>query len=142
MAPEALKRASQHAKGEKTPLYQWLEEAKKEDIARGQQRVIHHCDTSPASWTSASHTSPRCNGKRPCRKEVYQRYMGLLTVKPIKILARQQKRPPRKVASFVSFDLKLFGGSARESNPPTPSSRGTTDLKSVAIRTDRFFWPR
>ena len=34
MAPEALKRALRHAKGQKKPLGQWLEEAIKEKIER------------------------------------------------------------------------------------------------------------
>jgi hypothetical protein len=34
MAPEALKRALQHAKGQRKPLGHWLEEAIKEKIER------------------------------------------------------------------------------------------------------------
>jgi len=34
MAPEALKRALRHAKGSKTPLGRWMEEAIQEKIER------------------------------------------------------------------------------------------------------------
>ena len=61
------------------------------------------------------------NGKRPWRKDLYQRYMGVVNTfvnSGAESVNSQAKRPPQ---STVSLGVpKNVGGSARESNPPTP----------------------
>ena len=80
--------------------------------------IAKELDISPA------YLSYMVNGKRPWRKDLYQRYMGVVNTfvntNPDENDSKTTKRPPRKVASMVNFVPKNVGGSARESNPPTP----------------------
>ena len=63
------------------------------------------------------------NGKRPWRKDLYQRYMGVVNTfvnSEGQSVNKQAETPPVSVASPDEFVPKNVGGSARESNPPTP----------------------
>ena len=72
---------------------------------------------------SPAYLSYMVNGKRPWRKDLYQRYMGVVNTfvnSEGPSVNRQAETPPAKVASHASFVPEKVGGSARESNPPTP----------------------
>ena len=73
---------------------------------------------------SPAYLSYMVNGKRPWRKDLYQRYMGVVNTfvntNSDEIDSKTAKRPPQRMASIANYALKLNGGSARESNPPTP----------------------
>lgn len=56
------------------------------------------------------------NGKRPWRADLYERYCQLVNTFRGSV-DETAKRPPSKMASTAVI---CAGGSARESNPPTP----------------------
>ena len=72
---------------------------------------------------SPAYLSYMVNGKRPWRKDLYQRYIGVVNTfvnsEPLSVNT-QTETPPVTVASHATFVPKNVGGSARESNPPTP----------------------
>ena len=78
------------------------------------RQVAKELDISPA------YLSYMVNGKRPWRKDLYQRYMGVVNTfvnSERESVNNQTERPPIKMASP---GINHIGGSARESNPPTP----------------------
>ena len=81
------------------------------------RQIAKELDISPA------YLSYMVNGKRPWRKELYQRYVGVVNTfvnSGAEVVNRKIETPPVRVASLPKFETKLSGGSARESNPPTP----------------------
>jgi len=81
------------------------------------RQIAKELDISPA------YLSYMINGKGPWRKDLYQRYMGVVNSfvnSGAENANRKANAPPRTAAFNVKFVPKLTGGSARESNPPTP----------------------
>jgi len=72
---------------------------------------------------SPAYLSYMVNGKRPWRKDLYQRYVGVVNTFVNSVpqgVNKMTKSPPIEMDSSHDFMPKIVGGSARESNPPTP----------------------
>jgi len=70
---------------------------------------------------SPAYLSYMVNGKRPWRKDLYQRYMGVVNTF-VNSEGPSVNKTPKK-ATLPDGLIKrgqYIGGSARESNPPTP----------------------
>ena len=72
---------------------------------------------------SPAYLSYMVNGKRPWRKDLYQRYMGVVNTfvnSAGQSVNGRIETTPEKARSNADFMPVYVGGSARESNPPTP----------------------
>ena len=81
------------------------------------RQIAKELDISPA------YLSYMVNGKRPWRKDLYQRYLGVVNTfvnSEGPIVNGQTATTPGTGPSPINFVPRNVGGSARESNPPTP----------------------
>ena len=69
---------------------------------------------------SPAYLSYMLNGKRPWRKDLYQRYMGVVNTFVNSEGLAQRETAPMMMPLQREITLNTVGGSARESNPPTP----------------------
>ena len=78
---------------------------------------------------SGAYLSCMVNGKRPCRKDLYQRYMGVVNTfvnSKGDCVISQTERPPRLTVSSGSFEV----GAGRGTRTHTPAK--VADFKSAA----------
>ena len=96
------------------------------------RQIANELEISPA------YLSYMVNGKRPCRKDLYQRYMGVVNTfvngESDENVTKAIKRPPQEMASVVYSVPRFDGGSARETNPPTPLVTRHNGFEAV-------YWP-
>ena len=69
---------------------------------------------------SPAYLSYMLNGKRPWRKDLYQRYMGVVNTFVNSEELTKRETAPQSMPLRGEFMPAYAGGSARESNPPTP----------------------
>jgi len=85
------------------------------------RQIVKELGISPA------YLSYMVNGKRPWRKDLYQRYMGVVNTfvnSEAGSVNSQTKRPPRRAASLGSFEV----GAGRGTRTHTPVK--AADFKS------------
>ncbi len=78
------------------------------------RQIARELDISPA------YLSYMLNGKRPWRKDLYQRYIGVVNTFVNTDGLTTREAAPDVMPLHGDFTPKNVGGSARESNPPTP----------------------
>ena len=69
---------------------------------------------------SPAYLSYMLNGKRPWRKDLYQRYMGVVNTFVNSEGPMKRETAPHSMPLRGDFMPAYAGGSARESHPPTP----------------------
>ena len=130
MNPEHAAAARQAARDAGKQVGQWLEEAITEKREREQgAEDVTKADCAKELGISPAYLSYMLNGKRPWRKDLYQRYMGVVNTfvnSGAGSEDTQAKRPPQQVASLGSEK----GGAGRGTR--THTSVKIADFKSAA----------